>query len=148
MIRYIRYLIAYAAFAFASAAHADYCSDLDNLTQNAKDKSSNASSLRLTSLPEGAKCSSSLSETGTRSIHCAMGFDYRAEVASATFKTIIADTKACIETTTQAKKDQDVNHPDFYDLRSFETDKSKISISLKDKGALQMTYVFLRVEAR
>jgi hypothetical protein len=41
--------------------------------------------------------------------------------------------------------DQSVNHPDAYDLRLFRLDGAEFAVSLKDKGALQQTLVFLRV---
>ena len=38
-----------------------------------------------------------------------------------------------------------VSHPDSYHLRQFQVDEKTVSVSLKDKGALAQTYVFLRV---
>jgi len=55
---------------------------------------------------------------------------------------------ACLGPDAKETTDQIVNHPDAYDLREFELDGSTYAVSLKDKGALQQTYVFLRVPQR
>lgn len=140
--------IASLAINLASSAQADLCRDLDLLGKRAQYPTNDASNLSVASLPAGSKCSTSLGLSGAQSIHCAMGFAYRSDIATTTFEKLVKGTETCIGTAFQSVNDQDVNHPDFYDLRSFKTEDSTISISLKDKGALQMTYVFLRVEAR
>ena len=42
-------------------------------------------------------------------------------------------------------EDLDVNHPDFYDLKTYTKMETSLAVSLKDKAALDQTYVFLRV---
>ena len=39
-----------------------------------------------------------------------------------------------------------VNHPDSYDLRQYAWEGGVVSLSLKDKGALGATMVFLRMQ--
>jgi hypothetical protein len=43
--------------------------------------------------------------------------------------------------------DKDVNHPDFYDLQTFQLNGLEIGVSLKDKAGLSETYIFLRIMA-
>jgi hypothetical protein len=81
---------------------------------------------------------------GVKAYHCAWEFEYRAEVALSTFARFDTELAACFETTSQ--HDQGVNHPDFYDLREYTVDGAVVRVSLKDKGALQLTYVFVAVE--
>lgn len=92
-----------------------------------------------------ATCTTSLALSGETSTHCGWPFDYRAPQASQAFQAVIQAVPNCLGASLQAEDDQDVNHPDFYDLRLFQTAQGEVGVSLKDKGALQQTYVFLRV---
>lgn len=88
-----------------------------------------------------AGCRTSLSTDGTTSLHCMWSFPYRADVATQSFDALLGQIIAC-----GAKRvtlDQDVNHPDFYDLRQFSFENRTIGVSLKDKGALAKTLIFL-----
>jgi hypothetical protein len=102
------------------------------------------------SLPEPfstkATCQTSVNQTGGTSQHCAWPFAYRAGQAKQVFETLITAVPDCLGDATQVSNDQGVNHPDFYDLRIFRTDKVEVGVSLKDKASLQETYVFLRIE--
>ena len=53
---------------------------------------------------------------------------------------------SCFGAGAVVSSDTGVNHPDTYDLQMFRTVAGTVSVSLKDKGALQQTYVFLRIE--
>ncbi len=92
-----------------------------------------------------AKCTTALALSGEISTHCAWPFDYRAPEATEAFEAVIEAVPSCMATSLEVENDQDVNHPDFYDLRIFQTPEGEVGISLKDKGGLQQTYVFLRV---
>lgn len=96
-------------------------------------------------LPSGGaetQCTRSLALGGGSQLHCGWAFDYRDAAAIDAFTQGLASLEGCFVQTTP---DQDVNHPDFYDLRLFEADGQEIGMSLKDKAALGQTYVFLRV---
>ena len=54
--------------------------------------------------------------------------------------------RSCIGDRGTLSNDQSVNHPDFYDSRMFLLDNVKVSVSVKDKSALERTFVFLFVE--
>ncbi|WP_415402312.1 hypothetical protein [Tateyamaria sp. SN3-11] len=130
----IRYLVLALC---ATAAHADtYCADLTALTQGTTTE---------ITLPSGTPgmCTTSLDLTGARALNCRWPFDYRAPAATDTFTALIDATTGCLNT--DGLTDQGVNHPDSYDLRTFHTDTAQVSISIKDKGALQQTFIFLRV---
>lgn len=90
-----------------------------------------------------AGCRVSLNMGGARSLHCMWAFDYRAAAAKEAFGALLDQMRACAAE--DSTRDPDVNHPDFYDLRLFELGPREASISLKDKGALQQTLVFLTV---
>ncbi len=92
-----------------------------------------------------AKCTTSRALSGKTSTHCAWPFDYRVPQASQAFDAVIQAVPNCLSTSLQVENDQNVNHPDFYDLRIFQTRRGEVGVSLKDKGGLQQTYVFLRV---
>lgn len=92
-----------------------------------------------------AKCTTALALSGQTSTHCAWGFDYRAAQAAQAFEAVIHAVSGCSGGPLQVESDKDVNHPDFYDLRIFNTSQGEVGVSLKDKGGLQKTYVFLRV---
>ncbi|WP_298291913.1 hypothetical protein [uncultured Litoreibacter sp.] len=92
-----------------------------------------------------AKCTTSLALSGETSTHCAWPFDYRAPEATQAFEAVMKAVPSCLLTVLEVEYDQDVNHPDFYDLRIFNAPQGQVGVSLKDKGGLQQTYVFLRV---
>ena len=86
--------------------------------------------------------------SGAKNTHCYWGFPYRSDDAAKMFQDMVADASACLGRGVTVMKDQSVNHPDAYDLRAFKLDEREIGVSIKDKGALQQTLVFLRVQQR
>ena len=91
-------------------------------------------------------CGTSLALSGATSVHCAWGYPYRADAARAAFDDLAAQLNLCFEEGETVSKDQIVNHPDSYDLLEFEGEKGRLGLSLKDKGARQETFIFLRAE--
>jgi hypothetical protein len=83
--------------------------------------------------------------SGQRGVFCAWQFTYRAGAATAAFQALLDETAKCLGPAAGPIRDQAVNHPDFYDLRRFLVLDAEIGISIKDKAALQQTYVFLRI---
>jgi hypothetical protein len=92
-----------------------------------------------------AGCQTSLSIGGGRSLHCRWSFAYRAPAATQAFDTLLHDIAAC--GAQNVEQDQDVNHPDFYDLHVFSFADNTVGVSLKDKGAISQTLVFLTFNA-
>lgn len=88
-------------------------------------------------------CTRSLDLTGASALNCAWDFPFRTGDARAVFDQTLVLLQGCFGP--NATTDQPVNHPDFYDLRIFETELGEVGLSLKDKGALQRTYIFLRI---
>ena len=98
-------------------------------------------------LPQGtADCRSSLAIGGARTMHCALEFPYRSQAATDAFDALLIDLTTCLGPTAIMTADQTVNHPDAYDLREFVLDGRSYAVSIKDKGALQQTLVFVRVQ--
>jgi len=95
-------------------------------------------------LADPVVCSPSLGMGGTVSLHCAWAFEYRAPSAFRLFEGMLDQVEACA--TALPIDPAFVNHPDSYDLHQFTMGRATVSVSLKDKGALQQTLVFLRVE--
>ena len=132
-------------------AHADgFCRDLATLLGLAEHNDPSTTSIITMGLPSSlstqTKCSRSLSQTGAHAINCAWPFSYRSAEAQAAFGDILSELSKCLGTNASESQDLGVNHPDFYDLREFRFDRGEVGVSIKDKGALQQTYVFLRVQ--
>ena len=80
--------------------------------------------------------------------HCRWDFPHRAQEAYATFDDFVLSVGKCIGETADMLKDQNVNHPDYYALTRYEAEKASVTVSVKDKSALDRTFVFIRVEAK
>lgn len=96
-------------------------------------------------LPANPHCSRALMLSGQTQVQCSWPFEYRTEAATAAFDRILVEVDACLGADAQQSADQDVNHPDFYDLRLFQRGAQEVAVSLKDKATLQQTYVTVRV---
>lgn len=106
-------------------------------------------------LPEGlsaqltqarADCQTSLAMSGQRHLHCHWSFDYRSDAATAAFEGLVDAMTVCLGPDTSLRADTSVNHPDAYDQQIFELAGRAYAVSIKDKGALQQTLVFVRVQ--
>ncbi len=91
-----------------------------------------------------ADCRTILTLDAGTQLHCNWPHPYRADTAQAQFDALIALTTGCLGAGAVQPQDLAVNHPDFYDLRQFSDALGEVAISLKDKGALDQTYVFMR----
>ena len=80
--------------------------------------------------------------------HCGWEFPYRAKRAYDTFDEFVAGMTECIGQNATLHTDQRVNHPDYYASRRYEMEQANVSVSVKDKGALGSTFVFIRVQGR
>ncbi len=141
-MRYLTAVIAIAAF----PAQADvFCDEVTSLLASDALK---AGDVRI-SLPDAAagtaSCRSSLALGGARSLNCHWTFAYRSDEAQTAFEGATSSLERCFNGQAQPIADQAVNHPDFYDLKVFQHPQGEVGISLKDKGALAQTLIFLRV---
>ena len=75
---------------------------------------------------------------------CMWTFDYRATAATEALDAITTQIRGCIGDDISEARDPAVNHPDFFALHQFQSETRALSVSLKDKGALRKTLIFLR----
>lgn len=79
---------------------------------------------------------------------CTWEFPYRAKRAYAKFDELIGRVNECIGQQVTLHTDQSVNHPDYYSLLRYEMEQAEVSVSVKDKGALGSTFVFIKVQGK
>lgn len=94
-------------------------------------------------MPEGAICTTSRMLEGAHSVDCRWSYPYRDILARHAFEDLLAMVMQCTDEEI-VEDGARVNHPDSYDLRQFRLGESVVSLSLKDKGALGQSLVFLR----
>ena len=126
-----------------SAAHANLCDDTLLLGAQSDDLTL---TLPGTQMATQRTRSLVLSGGSHSQVHCGWAFPYRAPEANVAFERLMTAVSACrgaAEAIMMA--DQDVNHPDFYDLQTFQLKGQEIGVSLKDKAGLSETYIFLRI---
>lgn len=114
----------------ASASEADTC---DALTAFAAGQR-----------PDNATCTTSRVLGGGTSTDCYWAFDFRADAAIAFFDAQADLLRHCADGPVTVEG-ATVNHPDSYDQLTADINGQAVSLSLKDKGALGQTLVFLRV---
>lgn len=148
---------ALTVYASLSAAHAqDLCADIDDLVEQSGssfvdagadvgDETGDRVGTRV--LADATYCRVTASAQNS-TYYCAWAFPYRAEIAAETFDQLARDVGACFGSRATVHKDQGVNHPDSYDVHRFQTVQADVSVSIKDKVALDATYVFIRVQGR
>ena len=95
--------------------------------------------------PGDATCTQYLSENGLFGASCHWSFDYRDPRAKDHALTWWYSVRQC-RTGAQSGPDVQVNHPDSYDLLTWVTRRGAYAVSVKDKGALGQTLVFVRFE--
>jgi hypothetical protein len=97
-------------------------------------------------LLDASECAVSTSSI-PKSYSCTWAFDFRAGATYETYEEIRARLDGCIGEASTTRDDRGVNHPDFYAARHYLLKQTDISVSIKDKGELRKTFVFLRVRA-
>ncbi len=93
--------------------------------------------------PDAATCRTARETTG-QALFCYAEHPFRSETALKQAQRLEAELTACFGAI-EATKDSTVNHPDSYDAHHFDVEGTRISLSVKDKGALGKTLVFLRI---
>lgn len=140
----------------AVAQAQDFCPAIDVLIEQSHsqfaeilDKPANTSGdYNVTlSLADASHCS--VTKRSKRSWYsCRWDFPYRATQAYQTYDAFVERMSGCIGQRATMHSDQSVNHPDYYDLRRFELTQADVSVSVKDKAALENTFVFIRVQGK
>lgn len=97
------------------------------------------------SAPEQAICATYLTAAATTGASCHWTFGFR-DPAALTFADELWTELTVCRGGAHRADDQRVNHPDSYDLREWAAERGVYAISVKDKGALNSTLVFLRFE--
>ena len=138
--------IVLAAGPLRAADAAAFCADVKILVNQAHGNFSNWTRDRPgAALPGADDCALRQSLAGPKSYVCAWAFPYRAAEAHGTFETFNRSLQDCFGDPAPSGRDHRVNHPDSYDLRQYRSGRVEVAVSIKDKSALQKTYLFLRV---
>ena len=96
-------------------------------------------------LADATSCQLALQLGGKKQLICSWQFDYRDALATNQFIKLNNELRTYSGETFPVIEDLDVNHPDFYDLKTYTKLETSLAVSLKDKAALDQTYVFLRI---
>ena len=91
------------------------------------------------------KCGISNAGGGLFAHVCQWSFPLRNPAALDFFEEFEADALACLPLGVPLAPDQQVNHPDTYALKQYPFKDGVLNLSLKDKGNLGRSFVFLRV---
>lgn len=121
------------ALTTVKAGHALECTSLDGM----------AAQQPLAVPPEGPSCDTYLTTTSQEGLSCHWTFPYRSDAAKAFAEAMWQTIQQC-RSGSPREPDQNVNHPDSYELRQWDTGQAIYSLSVKDKGALGLTLVFVR----
>lgn len=140
-LRPIAALALAGTLALAEARAGAFCGDLQTLIGQA---GGNFASDPV-ALPGAEHCAVSLQLSGKRLYQCRWRFGFRDAAAAETFAALNRDVSACLGGAVTAATDKPVNHPDTYDQRRYRTGATGIAVSLKDKSALGITYLFLQI---
>ena len=92
--------------------------------------------------PHAPTCQTALQTTG-ETLVCYSEHPFRSKTATDLAEGIEARIAACFDAPAR-QQDAEVNHPDSYAARWFDAGGARIYLSVKDKGALGKTLVFVR----
>lgn len=96
------------------------------------------------SLP-GFSCASFNGQVSGQGVACSRALGYRSEAAEL-LADRVWDTLISCRSGNSLSDDQPVNHPDSYLLKIWNTDEGVFRVSIKDKAALESSFVFLSFE--
>lgn len=123
------------------AAAAGFCGSVEALVAEARAGFPDAEPAML----EGAAdCRFTRMLSGGVEHGCRWDFDLQDPEAAETFARFARELGDCFGARAEAVEDLGVNHPDFYDQRSYRLDGVEVTVAIKDKGALRSTHVFVR----
>ena len=92
-------------------------------------------------LPAPQDCVTSLTLGAGQTVSCHWSYPFRSDAARRDFDHVKSVLSGCLSA---SAPHSGVNHPDSYDLVEFVGQSQIFAVSLKDKGALQRTLIFLR----
>ena len=129
-------------FVLSAPALAD-CAKFELLSQ--WDKNALLSDKMLAEELNADQCALSNAGGGLFAHVCQWSFHLRDPEAVSFFEEFEADALACLPLGAPLAPDQQVNHPDTYALKQYPFKDGVLNLSLKDKGNLGRSFVFLRV---
>ena len=144
-------LAALLALSCEGAAASEFCAHVTRLVEGAHSNFADwprgeAEPMAAPAMADAERCSLVLILSGARVYQCAWTFDHRSDAAYAAFESFDRSLQSCLGDSAQVERDRRVNHPDFYDQRRYRVARAEVTLSVKDKSALQHTYVFVRVQ--
>ena len=136
---------------FAHNVHAEpNCNDLISMVNHAEQRLAAATDEQNTprkpKINGADQCASATGEGGSEIYYCSWQFPFRSGEARQLFTQLDAQVDSCLNTDSASTSDQPVNHPDSFWLNTYQLEKSKLSISVKDKSSLGKSLLFLRVQ--
>ncbi len=144
-LRHCLKLTTLACIGISSLAHANTCITFEDAIQQA---STNFETPPVTPftiygiMPN--LCDVATTSDGIKIYHCRWDYGYRTSDAAELLRTINIDIQRCLGI--QSRKIEDgVNHPDTYEQRLYRLGDINISLSLKDKAALNQSFVSLQI---
>jgi len=135
----------------ADGADAPVCEDLRFLVEQSRSDFEAISEDRANSVARHlgwVDAESCLSEPDTEktSYRCVWNFPLGSPEAYAAFEQLVDQVRACFVGLADESTDPAVNHPDFYAAHRWETPQGAANVSLKNKSALRLTLVTLRID--
>lgn len=145
MIQHRQFCAAAFALSLGSPVQAEgLCNTLGDLLAFAGAEQIGAK-IEITKQSGSATCTLARSHLMPPAAHCNWAYPFRSPQATGAFEALFDEVAVCLGPDATPTSDDGVNHPDTYDLRRFEGQGMAVDVSLKDKGALQQSYVFLKV---
>jgi len=132
-----------------NAYSGSFCSTLGKLTEHPPAYDQVVSSTEIFSKndldPHPASCE--LSSSSQYVLTCTWQFPYHSPVATDNFRKLQNIIKACVNGSANFTRDQNVNHPDYYEAYYIDFRDHILSVTIKDKIGLQNTFIFLRARS-
>jgi hypothetical protein len=136
----------------ATAQSSPFCTTLNGLGHRSPENNQtliasdlfSKSDLGASAIEHQGECQ--ISDSGQYVLTCTWQFPYRSELAAGRFEAVRNLIAECADDPANVTKDQNVNHPDYYEAYYYGMGNHTLSASIKDKGALQKTLVFLRMK--
>ena len=119
---------------------------MDRAHQNFTAQSGNADWMNALQPAGTDTCALANGEAGLRLYYCSWSFPYRTGEARRWFHQLDQKIGTCVNNQQQPKQDDPVNHPDSFILKSIQARGVEVSVSVKDKAALDRSLVFIRFQ--
>ena len=123
-----------------------WCSDLDDIIDDARSSFVGADGPELgTFAPAPDRCELAAEPSGSDVYRCTWSFALRAAETAEVYNGLAVSVAECVGGDVLPVVDRGVNHPDTSLRHTYDLGSAALSLSLKDKSALDASYVFLEV---